>query len=249
MIRIRPDAGFLRERPARHFQGGILNAQDFNPAGEDTRPKPLTGIGNEEKYPHIGKTVKPRLKKIRRIVTGHDARGRSVFRLRRAVASCDDASGYSDFRGDRNLERPIRCRPTTARPRTLARSQSQLAPPKRGTVVRVVEFPPDKLWIKSADRDQAFASMGSSGAQALAHDASASRHPMMHRTKTVDYAIVLSGEIWALMDSRRNEDEGRRYSRPARHQSCLVKPIEQTVPGGLRADRREAAEIDFSYTR
>ena len=24
---------------------------------------------------------------------------------------------------------------------------------------------------------------------------------MMHRTQTVDYAIVLSGEIWALMDS------------------------------------------------
>lgn len=77
----------------------------------------------------------------------------------------------------------------------------QLAPPKRGTVVRVVEFPPDKLWIGAANRDQAFASMGRSGAQALAHDASASRHPMMHRTQTIDYAIVLSGEIWALMDS------------------------------------------------
>jgi hypothetical protein len=50
----------------------------------------------------------------------------------------------------------------------------------------VVEFPPDKLWIGSADRNQAFASMGRSGAQALAHDASASQHPMMHRTQTVD---------------------------------------------------------------
>jgi quercetin dioxygenase-like cupin family protein len=55
--------------------------------------------------------------------------------------------------------------------------------------------------VVSPTRDQAFASMGRSGAQALAHDASASRHPMMHRTQTVDYAIVLSGEIWALMDS------------------------------------------------
>ena len=76
----------------------------------------------------------------------------------------------------------------------------QLAPPKKGSVIRVVEFPPDKLWIRSADRDSAFGSMGKSGAQALAHDASASRHPMMHRTQTIDYAIVLSGEIWALMD-------------------------------------------------
>ncbi len=77
----------------------------------------------------------------------------------------------------------------------------QLAPPKRGTVMRVVEFPPDRVWLKSADREKAFASMGRSGAQALAHDASASRHPMMHRTQSVDYAIVISGEIWALMDT------------------------------------------------
>jgi quercetin dioxygenase-like cupin family protein len=33
-----------------------------------------------------------------------------------------------------------------------------------------------------------------------AMDPDASRHPGMHKTTTVDYAIVLSGEIWALMD-------------------------------------------------
>ena len=33
-----------------------------------------------------------------------------------------------------------------------------------------------------------------------AHDRAASKHPGMHRTDTVDYAIVLEGEIWALMD-------------------------------------------------
>ena len=26
------------------------------------------------------------------------------------------------------------------------------------------------------------------------------RHPGMHRTDTVDYAVVVSGEIWAVMD-------------------------------------------------
>jgi Cupin domain len=31
-------------------------------------------------------------------------------------------------------------------------------------------------------------------------DPDASRHPGMHKTDTVDYALVLSGEIWALMD-------------------------------------------------
>jgi quercetin dioxygenase-like cupin family protein len=31
-------------------------------------------------------------------------------------------------------------------------------------------------------------------------DPDASRHPGMHKTGTVDYAIVLSGEIYAVMD-------------------------------------------------
>ena len=36
------------------------------------------------------------------------------------------------------------------------------------------------------------------GAQAA--DATTRRHPGMHKTDTVDYAIVLSGEIYAVMD-------------------------------------------------
>ena len=32
-----------------------------------------------------------------------------------------------------------------------------------------------------------------------AHDKGA-RHPGMHTTQTVDYAIILEGEIWAVMD-------------------------------------------------
>ena len=32
------------------------------------------------------------------------------------------------------------------------------------------------------------------------HDKRESAHPGMHRTETVDYAIVLEGEIWAVMD-------------------------------------------------
>jgi uncharacterized cupin superfamily protein len=31
-------------------------------------------------------------------------------------------------------------------------------------------------------------------------DRDASRHPGMHKTRTVDYALVLDGQIWALMD-------------------------------------------------
>ena len=46
------------------------------------------------------------------------------------------------------------------------------------------------------DRVKAFEAIGAR--EAL--DPDASRHPGMHRTHSVDYAIVLSGEIWAVMD-------------------------------------------------
>jgi hypothetical protein len=145
-------------------------------------------------------TVKPRLRKIRRIVTGHNARGRSVIASDAPSPHVMTLRGIPTF-GVTEIWTTDSTPADNRRVKDPCKVPVQLAPPKRGTVVRVVEFPPDKLWIRAADRDQAFASMGRSGAQALAHDASASRHPMMHRTQTIDYAIVLSGEIWALMDS------------------------------------------------
>lgn len=145
-------------------------------------------------------TPKPRLKKIRRIVTGHDAKGRSVIVSDTPSPHAMTLRGIPTF-GVTEIWTTDSTPADNSSAEDPCKVPAQLAPPKRGTVVRVVEFPPDKLWIKSADRDEAFASMGRSGAQALAHDISASRHPMMHRTQTIDYAIVLSGEIWALMDS------------------------------------------------
>jgi hypothetical protein len=143
--------------------------------------------------------VKPRLKKIRRIVTGHDSRGRSVILSDKSSPHVMTLQGIPTF-GVTELWTTSSTPADNRVAKDPCKVPVQLAPPRRGTVVRVVEFPPDKQWIKSADRDQAFASMGKSGARALAHDASASRHPMMHRTQTIDYAIILSGEIWALMD-------------------------------------------------
>ena len=74
----------------------------------------------------------------------------------------------------------------------------QVAPPPSGSVFRVVQFPPDKDWAAKA------AAMGGSVAiDETAKSASKGgkvRHAHMHRTRSIDYAIVLSGEIWAVMD-------------------------------------------------
>jgi mannose-6-phosphate isomerase-like protein (cupin superfamily) len=44
---------------------------------------------------------------------------------------------------------------------------------------------------------EVFAAMGNAGASTFGRGG---RHPMMHRTETIDYAIVLEGEITLLLD-------------------------------------------------
>ena len=90
---------------------------------------------------------------------------------------------------------------TTAAPATnegqkdAAARPVRLEPPKSGTILRIVEFPPDSQWRGSADGKQAFKSIGAGHAQD-----SSSSDPMMHRTSTVDYIIVLKGEMYAVME-------------------------------------------------
>jgi hypothetical protein len=72
-----------------------------------------------------------------------------------------------------------------------------VAPPRDGCVFRVVEFPPDHHWQAKVD------AMGGSAPvdeTAKVAKGGAVRHGQMHRTRSLDFAIVLSGEIWAIMD-------------------------------------------------
>src|SRR5262249_56568169 len=74
----------------------------------------------------------------------------------------------------------------------------RLPPPKNGTVFRVIEYPSDRQRLAALERERASADDGSG--HSAAFDRGAPRHPGFHKTNSVDYAIVLSGEIYALMD-------------------------------------------------
>lgn len=67
-----------------------------------------------------------------------------------------------------------------------------VAPPPRGSVLRVVDIPP----LASAAPMSNEAVRREMGLEA----GGAARHPLMHRTKSLDYAIVLEGEIDMLLD-------------------------------------------------
>jgi hypothetical protein len=71
-------------------------------------------------------------------------------------------------------------------------------PPKNGTILRICDFPPEPKDPKELKRllDATFGGIYDDAH----HDRGSAKHPGMHRTETVDYAIVLEGEIWAVMD-------------------------------------------------
>src|SRR5262245_22682245 len=134
------------------------------------------------------------IKPIRRIVTGHNAQGRSVIASDGPSPHVLTLPGRPDF-ALTGLWVSGGAPASNAGSADAAKRGITLEPPSHGSIFRIVEFPPDAA-AGGFDRAAAFRAMGASHAM----DPDASRHPGMHRTDSVDYAIVLSGEIWTLMD-------------------------------------------------
>lgn len=136
------------------------------------------------------------LPQIRRIVTGHDAEGRSIIAEdapAKSVRSVPERPGYRAVNVWRTEESPAK----VDAPDTIA-AHAGILPPKRGTILRIIDFPPEPQDARELER-RLHATFGGIYQDAQ-HDKRRGRHPGMHRTLTVDYAIVLEGEIWAVME-------------------------------------------------
>jgi mannose-6-phosphate isomerase-like protein (cupin superfamily) len=132
--------------------------------------------------------------RIRRVVTATDDNGKSY------LLSDDAAANFKEMTGMAGLF--LTDLWETAGPRASNRGTADAAarpvhlePPDAGTILRIVEFPPDKDWRGKRDVSDAFTSIGAGHAPVKGHG-----DPMMHKTATVDYIIVLKGEIYAVMD-------------------------------------------------
>ena len=133
-------------------------------------------------------------KQIRRIVTGHNAAGKSIIAQDAFATSILDMPAVPGLRATDLWE-------TTTAPANLTSDSDPVArpvhlePKPTGTIFRIVEFPPDAAMRDRAKSKELFAALGAS------HVAdTTSTVPGMHKTASVDYAIVLGGEVWAVMD-------------------------------------------------
>lgn len=132
---------------------------------------------------------------VRRVVTGHDKGGKSCFLMDGIAPNIMEMASMPGLALTDLWE--TRGAPASNRGTAdAAKRRVRLEPPRNGTILRIVEFPPDSQWRGSADGAAAFKSIGAGHAKDKG-----SADPMMHKTATVDYIIVLRGEIYAVMDT------------------------------------------------
>jgi naringenin degradation protein FdeH len=128
----------------------------------------------------------------RRIVTGHDAEGKAVALFDGPVAAHQRSPG-----GNAvtllwvTAETPVDMAGNADR----AATKVGVPPPPNGSIFRIVEFPPATSGAAPVDHHQMLIGMGIDPATQ-----GYSRHANTHRTRSIDYAIVLDGEIDMLMD-------------------------------------------------
>lgn len=75
-----------------------------------------------------------------------------------------------------------------------------LPPPANGTRIRFVDIPPDTpefLAHGAARMQDAFTQAGDAAVSTVT---AASPHPLMHRTESIDYGVVIDGELTLVLD-------------------------------------------------
>jgi mannose-6-phosphate isomerase-like protein (cupin superfamily) len=133
---------------------------------------------------------------IRRIVTGKDATGKAIARI-------DGPAPGVHHRPEMGVATTLLW-VTESVPADLSSNEDTgtrkigIPPPVGGTIFRVVEFAPEKEI--TAGYETRLKTIQDMGLAPEGPSRERPRDPAMHRTRTIDYAVVLSGEIDMLLD-------------------------------------------------
>lgn len=136
---------------------------------------------------------------IHRVVTGHDLQGKAIIASNGALPTVVEIQAipgtvFHEVWETHATPAPI---DNAADPTT---GPLKLPPPRHGTRMRFVDVPPDTaefLAHGAARMKDAFTQTGDVGASTVKRD---SPHPLMHRTESIDYGVVIEGEVTLVLD-------------------------------------------------
>lgn len=136
---------------------------------------------------------------IHRVVTGHDAEGKAVVASSGPLPTVVEIAAIPGTVFHEVWS-------TSGAPAAVDNGPDptvgalKLPPPTQGTRIRFVDIPPDTaefLAHGAARMKDAFAQIGDEKASTVKAQ---SPHPLMHRTESVDYGIVIEGEMTLVLD-------------------------------------------------
>ncbi|MFG1266775.1 cupin domain-containing protein [Xanthobacter sp. DSM 14520] len=136
---------------------------------------------------------------IRRVVTGHDAEAQAIIVTDGALPHVVELTHipgtiFHEVWSTAGSPAPVGNGPDPTLGALI------LPPPENGTRIRFVDIPPDtdEFMLHGAARMRAaFAEIGDASASTVKLH---SPHPLMHRTQSIDYGIVISGEMTLVLD-------------------------------------------------
>jgi hypothetical protein len=135
---------------------------------------------------------------IRRVVTGQPAEGKSCFVFDGAAPHVYQRSPGSSIVTELWETQATPADNRGSEDPTL--SPFRLPPTQNGSKFRIIHYPPDSERLAALHKEHEAAVDDGSGRAAALDKTQAARHPGFHKTNSIDYAIVLSGEIFALME-------------------------------------------------
>ena len=137
---------------------------------------------------------------FRRVVTGHDADGAAIIVSDAPPTRVEKIGPHGPIFHEvwNTRETPARIDRDSPEP---PEDRLILPPPKGGTRIRVLDIPPETAELRALDADAAREHFEAIGAgEASTHGKEGAPHPFMHRTETIDYGIVLEGELVLIVD-------------------------------------------------
>ncbi|SFV09233.1 cupin domain-containing protein [Pseudoduganella namucuonensis] len=136
---------------------------------------------------------------IHRVVTGHDADGKAIVSANGPLPTVVELSAIPGtvFHEVWSTDATPAVLGNGADPTT---GPLMLPPPARGSRIRYVDIPPDTedfLAHGAARMKEAFSQAGDEDVSTVK---ASSPHPLMHRTESIDYGIVIEGELTLVLD-------------------------------------------------
>lgn len=136
---------------------------------------------------------------VRRVVTGHDDDGRAVILLDDIAPNTFRSPTIPGFGAAVAWLTSAHVDHISDHDPVGAGSPIPGFPGVGETIIRIAEFPPDKVYPQDA-KEKIFDEIDGKAEAADGSKHSGGKHFWFHRTESIDYAIVLEGEITLLVD-------------------------------------------------